>query len=165
AAFNWWGCAAGAGNPGCDQIIGNVTFVPFRTAPSGCSQCFQNADCNDGLICNGPETCNLATHSCLAGGPPTCAPAEPDCNDGFCQEGTGCVATPKANGTPCDDGAQCSLADTCQTGSCVGGGGGDPDGDGICSAEDNCPNDANPSQGDNAHDGVGKPCLLSLSEY
>ncbi len=38
----------------------------FRT---GCST---NADCDDGILCNGAETCDVASGSCLAGTPPTC---------------------------------------------------------------------------------------------
>lgn len=35
---------------------------------------------------------------------------------------------------------------------------GDPDGDGVCSADDNCPNDANPTQDDADSDGLGDAC-------
>jgi hypothetical protein len=34
----------------------------------------------------------------------------------------------------------------------------DADGDGIADADDNCPNDANPLQQDNDHDGIGNAC-------
>jgi hypothetical protein len=33
AENNWWGCAAGPGNPGCDTVVGNVDFTPWLTAP------------------------------------------------------------------------------------------------------------------------------------
>ncbi len=38
---------------------------------------------------------------------------------------------------------------------CIGG---DSDGDGICNATDNCPNDANPNQADADGDGIGDVC-------
>ena len=38
------------------------------------------------------------------------------------------------------------------------GGGGDPDGDGICSANDNCPTIYNPDQADLDNDGIGNVC-------
>lgn len=36
----------------------------------------------------------------------------------------------------CDDGDACTLADTCQSGACGAGGGGDSDADGTCDADD-----------------------------
>jgi len=33
AEDNWWGCAAGPGNPGCDDVSGNVDFTPWATVP------------------------------------------------------------------------------------------------------------------------------------
>jgi hypothetical protein len=63
-------------------------------------------------------------------------------------DGTPCTATPDA----------CRLPDTCRAGVCVDGGGGDPDGDGICSANDNCPTVSNPDQRDLDGDGIGDAC-------
>jgi hypothetical protein len=57
------------------------------------------------------------------------------------------VATPKPNDTICNDGAPCTVGDTCQGGVCTGGPGGDADNDGDCDAtEATCgcnANDAN----------------------
>ncbi len=58
----------------------------------------------------------------------------------------------------CDDGVICTLADTCQLGVCVPGGGGDGDGDGVCDADDNCPAFANALQGDLDGDDTGDVC-------
>jgi len=33
AENNWWGCAAGPSNPGCDTVVGNVDFTPWLTSP------------------------------------------------------------------------------------------------------------------------------------
>jgi len=74
------------------------------------------------------------------------------------------VATPVAQASACvvdaecDDGVACSLPDTCQAGVCVPGGGGDADGDGVCTADDNCPAFANATQGDLDGDDVGDAC-------
>jgi hypothetical protein len=161
AESNWWGCAAGPGNAGCDTATANVDFtLPLPNAPA-CVVCTQNSDCDDGLVCNGVETCNAG--SCQAGTPPTCGfgPSDPQCNTALCLEPTGCVVQPVANGTVCTSTPDtCSVPDTCQVGVCVDGGGGDPDGDGICSANDNCPTVANVNQADLDNDGAGNVCDL-----
>ncbi len=62
------------------------------------------------------------------------------------------------NDAECDDGITCTLIDTCQLGVCVPGGGGDTDGDGVCTADDNCPAFANATQGDLDGDDQGDVC-------
>ena len=120
----------------CDPAAGGC--VPGRLCPGG------DADCQDGVYCNGPEVCDRTTHICRAGVPPACddgvactvdgcdealsgcrhTPADSFCDDGDfcngreqCAAGTGCVA-----GTPesCDDGDPCTV-DVCETP--AGGGG------------------------------------------
>ena len=41
--------------------------VSYRNLVPGC---FDDADCDDGLFCNGAETCDVATNQCLDGLPP-----------------------------------------------------------------------------------------------
>ena len=128
AENNWWGCVAGPGNPGCDPVTGNVDFTPFLTAAPPCVNCTQNADCTDGLVCNGAETCNVMSGLCNAGTPVNCTSFVDQCNDAACGEPSGtCVVTPKINGFGCTDGNACTLSDTCQGGVCIGSGGGDAD--------------------------------------
>ncbi len=153
---NWWGCVAGPNNAGCDTISGAVTVAPVATAVPACVSCSTPADCSDGLACNGSETCSAG--SCQTGTPVACLGNQ--CNNSACSEPTGtCVTTPKPNGTACAGAPDsCTLSDTCQAGTCVDGGGGDPDGDLICSANDNCPTVANPGQEDLDNDGAGNVC-------
>ena len=159
AENNWWGCVTGPNTGGCDTATGNIDFTPFLTAPPPCVLCTQNSDCNDGLACNGVETCDIPNGTCQAGTPPNCNGLTNQCNVGTCSEPTGsCVATPVPNNTPCNSGDTCSIPDTCQSGTCIAGGGGDSDGDGICDADDNCPNTPNPDQADVDNDGIGNVC-------
>uniref|UniRef100_A0A7S4SYQ1 Disintegrin domain-containing protein n=1 Tax=Ditylum brightwellii TaxID=49249 RepID=A0A7S4SYQ1_9STRA len=102
--------------------------------------------CDDGVFCNGAETCNESTNSCNAGTPVVC-------NDGlYCNGVETCneVTDSCDAGTPvvCDDGVFCNGAETCNeaTNSCDAGT--DPCNDGNqCTADacfeeiDSCVND------------------------
>ena len=135
AENNWWGCVAGPGNAGCDPVTGNVDFTPFLTAPAPCVNCTQNADCSDGLACNGSETCTVGL--CHAGTPVNCTGLVDQCNDAACVEPAGtCIVTLKVNGFGCNDGNACTTSDTCQNGSCLGTGGADADHDGYCDGQE-----------------------------
>lgn len=133
------------------QVSAQIKVVKAMT-------CSTNADCDDGLACNGAETCNLATSECEFGTAVVCSG---QCETGVCLEPTG-SCQPKTNGTLCSDTPDtCSVADSCQAGACVDGGGGDVDGDGLCAADDNCPTVANASQADLDADGSGDVCDAS----
>ena len=72
--------------------------------------CTDNSDCDDGLFCNGAETCDIPSGTCQAGTPPAC-------NDGqFCNGTETCNETTDQcdPGTPpdCDDGVGCTV-DSC----------------------------------------------------
>ncbi len=135
AEDNWWGCAAGPGNPGCDTVSGSVDFTPAAAAAPACVWCVADSDCDDALTCNGAETCNTGTGVCQAGTPVTCI-APTQCQSAVtCIEPMGlCVPTPKPDGVLCSDGALCTVDDTCQSGVCTPGPGGDADSDGDCDA-------------------------------
>ncbi|MDD5031576.1 MAG: polysaccharide deacetylase family protein [Patescibacteria group bacterium] len=58
-------------------------------------QCIQNSDCDDGLFCNGAETCS--NNACHAGTPITCNDSI-DCTDDTCNEETdSCSFAPNNN--------------------------------------------------------------------
>ena len=159
AENNWWGCAAGPANPGCDAVSDGVDYTPFASGPSPCVSCTQDAYCNDGLVCNGVETCNAGTGMCVPGTALDCSSFADQCNAGVCADPAGCQASPLPNNTVCVATPDtCSLLDTCQAGICTDGGGGDVDGDGVCGADDNCPTVANADQADVDHDGIGNVC-------
>jgi hypothetical protein len=99
--------------------------------------CVSDAECDDGLACNGMETCD-SNNTCQPGTPPTCTlgGADPQCNDAACVEPTGCVVTPRIDGFGCEDNDVCTTHDICMGGVCVGTDGGDSDGDGFCDAQE-----------------------------
>ena len=139
---NWWGCAAGPGNPGCDVAGQNVEYIPFLTTVPDCATCAVTADCDDGLFCNGAETCDTVIGQCITSATPTCTlgTVDPQCNVATCDQLFGCVAIPVTDGTACDLGTTCSVPEACSSGTCIAPSGAqDSDADGICNADDDCP--------------------------
>jgi hypothetical protein len=78
---------------------------------------------------------------------------------GTCEPSTGQCSNPaKDDGTPCDDGQQCTPEETCVAGTCTPTTpAGDADADGVCDALDIC-GMYDPDQLDADGDGVGDAC-------
>jgi hypothetical protein len=77
--------------------------------------CASNADCDDGDRCNGDETCDTGTGSCVVGTPLAACVDDGDVCNGVpsCDPGTGaCVDGPALD---CDDGLSCTV-DSCDPG-------------------------------------------------
>jgi hypothetical protein len=130
------GCAteAVAGGAWCDD--GNACTLNDTCQEGACvggasvCGCQADEDCaafEDGDLCNGtlhcdttayPYTCKVSQDTVV-----TCATDQDGpCEKTVCQPETGgCAAQPVANGSWCDDGNDCTLNDTCQTGLCTGG--------------------------------------------
>src|SRR5207249_485453 len=113
-----------------------VNVYPALAVSTTCAVC---TSCDDGLACNGVESCDV-TNGCQAGTPVDCSNLDDQCRHGACVEPDGhCEAMAVTDGTPCNaSGATCSTPDACQGGFCRAGGGGDTDGDGLCDADDDC---------------------------
>ena len=85
-----------------------------------CVECTQNSQCNDGLFCNGAETCQAGV--CQAGTAIDCSALNDQCNVGVCDEASdSCVKQAANEGLICNDGLFCNVGETCQSGSCIGG--------------------------------------------
>jgi hypothetical protein len=149
-------CTVHAGNPcpgpdgdgncseSCNEAADNCTAPD----PNGSS-------CNDGLFCDGADTCSAGSCSVHAGDPCPGADGDADCSESCNEAADNCTAN-DPNGSSCNDGVFCDGADTCNAGSCnvhAGDPCPGPDGDGNCSescneAADNC----------TAHDPNGSSC-------
>lgn len=95
--------------PNCNDGIACTTDACNEDANS-CTHTPNNAMCNDGLYCNGVETCH-PTLGCQAGTPPNCNDGV-SCTVDSCNEATdSCVHT--TDNSLCNDGAFCNGAETC----------------------------------------------------
>jgi hypothetical protein len=136
--------------------------------PASDKKCKDDADCDDGLYCNGVETCQDGV--CILGEPlidgelcddgnactenDTCAKGVCTgvamvCDDGnVCTENDACVegtcqpGTNVADGTPCPDEEICNGEETCQAGACISGeplsGGEFCDDSNVCTENGSC---------------------------
>ncbi|HOX42296.1 MAG TPA: proprotein convertase P-domain-containing protein [Myxococcota bacterium] len=99
----------------------------YHTPPDDRANCVPDiAVCEgeDGSPCDDGEFCTV-NDTCTAG---LCVGQEQACDDGnsctvdLCNEIDDlCINTPKADDTPCDDGAYCTLGERCLATQCVGG--------------------------------------------
>lgn len=115
-------CSDGActGSPRDCSDGATCTIDSCDETAGACVQTPSDQVCDDGLYCNGTETCDAAL-DCLAGASPDCSPLDGACVDGTCDETTdACIASPARQGLGCDDGAFCTAGDTCTAGLCVG---------------------------------------------
>jgi hypothetical protein len=121
----------------CDAVIGCINDGTGVTV-----------SCDDGDACTQNDVCQGDAVGTCGGGAVDCND-DNVCTDDSCDAATGCINT--NNTLPCDDGDECTTADTCSGGACVGGAPTDCD-DGVSCTDDSCnsvtgcvnaPNDAN----------------------
>lgn len=123
-------------NQACCASVAMRTFTAGATCAQGCP-CTTPTDCDDGLFCTGQETCE---GTCRQGTFP-CGGLTPLCNEKLdtcvecltpedcpddgnpcttrtCSPGGVCKVV--NNTDPCSDNDECTMADTCNNGTCVG---------------------------------------------
>jgi len=82
-------------------------------------ECTIDENCDDGLYCNGAETCSAGV--CQSGISIDCSALSDQCNNGVCDDSLDkCLTQPKPNGAICDDGLFCTVNDVCIVGVCGG---------------------------------------------
>ncbi len=117
--------------------------------------------CNDGQFCTVGETCQSGSGICGGGTPRDCS--DPNaCTADSCDESTDqCVHDPTPlNGALCEDGAFCTVGDTCQAGVCLPGSARDCSDPNACTADtcneatDQCDHDPTPLNGTGCDDGA-----------
>jgi hypothetical protein len=89
-------------------------------ATKACGQAPGNdgASCDDGDPCTYSGTCSSGT--CSKGQQVDCSAFNGTCSVGYCDPVLGCIAKPKNDGAPCDDGLFCTVQDVCMAGACQG---------------------------------------------
>ena len=96
---------------GRDDVYGGHGLVDAYAALQWTATCLSDANCNDGLYCNGVETC--VDGVCQAGIPVNCSDGIA-CTVDSCDEAVdACVNNP--NNALCNDGVYCNGAETCNT--------------------------------------------------
>ncbi|MFN2425603.1 MAG: hypothetical protein ABR587_04050 [Candidatus Binatia bacterium] len=94
----------------CD-VEANGCFSVWKENGTTCDDtngCTEAGECDDG--------------DCITDTLKDCSSFADQCNDAACDEKSedGCFASPKEDGTPCDDGDGCTADDACNEGACVG---------------------------------------------
>ncbi len=131
---------------------------------TGC-ECSTDEQCDDSNPCNGTETCDATSGTCVVGAAVSCEMLDDACNVGVCLAASGeCVKEPRADGLACDDDDPCTVFDGCAMGVCEG----EPTNcdDGVACTADSCDvttgvcihDTAGCECTDDAHCDDGNPC-------
>jgi YD repeat-containing protein len=101
-----------------DQCHTVGACVPATGCPAPAAKA-NGTTCDDNNLCTQTDTCQSGT--CTGGNPKTCTASDQCHVVGTCVPATGVCSNPNAtNGTLCNDGNACTLADSCQVGVCTG---------------------------------------------
>ncbi len=100
---------------------GLPTANDFFTCGARPAPCFSDADCSNGLFCDGAETCDVTTGQCHSAPPFSCDDGNPCTSDSCDEAADTCRHTPLADGVSCSDGNVCNGAETCHLGQCASG--------------------------------------------
>ncbi len=111
-------CSVHAGNPcpgpdgdgNCSETCNEASDA--CTAPDA-----NGAPCNDGLFCNGADTCSAGACSTHAGNPCDGPDGDLDCSE-VCDETADACTGNDPDGSSCDDGLFCNGTDNCISGFC-----------------------------------------------
>ena len=156
-------------NDSCSEATG-CSNTPAIGAPCNDNNaCTVSDTCNASAVCTGSprvcddllecttDTCNTTTGCVFTPRTGTCTDDGNACTNDVCS-GTACTHPARANGTTCNDGFFCTINDTCQNGTCTGGGPNCVDTNDCtvdtCSETSGCAND--PATGASCSD--GDPC-------
>jgi len=141
-------CPGADGDGNCAEVCNEATDDCSLPDPNGSA-------CNDGVFCNGTDTCQAGSCNTHAGNPCPGADGDADCSE-TCNETTDDCSANDPAASACNDGIFCNGADTCLAGACsvhAGDPCDGPDGDGDCS--ETCDEGADACTG---NDPVGLGC-------
>jgi hypothetical protein len=150
-------CTGHAGDPCPGADADSNCAETCNEASDACTAADPNQSaCNDGLFCNGADTCSSGACTQHAGDPCDGADGDENCSE-TCNEGTDSCTAADPNGTTCDDTLFCNGADACAAGACTGHGG-DP-----CGDEDPCTIDTCSEASDACTHGPIDPCVATTT--
>jgi cysteine-rich repeat protein len=105
-----------------NQQAGEICDDANENNNDGCVGC-QLATCGDGFVRTGIEQCDgseCCSDLCVYDLPGTaCEGTEDICTSPQCNGSGVCLESPANEGDPCDDGTECTVASSCQSGSCT----------------------------------------------
>jgi len=117
-------CAGPDGDSNCRESCDEELGECIARDPDG-------AACDDGIFCNGLDTCMSGVCQGHAGNPCPGADGDSNCKESCSESSHACTAD-DPNGANCDDGVFCNGHDACQTGNCSSHAGDPCSGQGEC---------------------------------